>query len=58
LWFPNLDFLYSNSCFIYTTEPLAIAIKLLVWLTEMQVWLIQKALIVSKLLTWYVDMRV
>ena len=37
LRFPNLDFLYSNSCFIHTTEPLAIAIKLLVWLTEMQV---------------------
>jgi hypothetical protein len=58
LWFPNLDFLDSNSCFIHTTESLATAIKLLVWLTEMQVCLIQKALIVSKLLTWYVDMRV
>jgi hypothetical protein len=57
LWFPNLDFLYSNSCFIHTTEPLAEAIKLLVLLTKTVVWLIQKALIVSKLLTWYVDMR-
>src|SRR2546427_717613 len=50
--FPNLDFLYSNSCFIHTNQPFTSAIKLLVLLTKTLVWLIQKALIVSKLLTW------
>src|SRR5207244_13542450 len=53
--FPNLDFLHSNSCFIHTNQPFTGAIKLLVSLTKTDVWLIQKALIVSKLLTWYVE---
>src|SRR5437773_6754171 len=53
--FPNLDFVYSNSCFIHTNQPFTGVIKLLVLLTKTDVWLIQKALIVSKLLTWYVE---
>src|SRR5439155_27388943 len=53
--FPNLDFLHSNSCFIHTNQPFTGAIKLLDLLTKTDVWLIQKALIVSKLLTWNVE---
>src|SRR5207244_11266331 len=53
--FPNLDFLYSNSCFIHTSHPFTGAIKLLVLLTKTDVCLIQKALIVSTLLPWSVE---